>query len=102
MTKTTLTFVPAGVLGQGIADVRPYPVVCPDAAPAEGTGLPAVAFAGDARTAGGDVARLRALRGPVAVSARADAPAARMSIAQQVTQNDGTTLGIQPPGRPQS
>ena len=30
MTTTTWTFAPAGVLGQGIADVRPYPgvVVC--------------------------------------------------------------------------
>ena len=101
MTKTTVTFVPAGVLGQGIADVRPYHVVCPIPEQVPGTGLAAVAYSGDARTAGG-VARLRALRGPVAVSARTDAPAAPMSIAQQFTQNDGTTLGIHPPGRPQS
>ena len=33
MTKTMWTFAPAGVLGQGSADVRPYPgvVVCPTA-----------------------------------------------------------------------
>ena len=100
MTKTTWTSAPAGMPGEGIADVRPYPgvVVRPTAGPALGTGLPAVAFAGDARTAGGDGARLRALT----VLARLDAPAARKSSAQQSTQNDDTTLGIHSPGGPQS
>ena len=100
MTTTTWTSVPAGMLGQGNADVRPYPgvVVRPAAEPARGTGLPAVGFAGDTRTACGDGARTRALT----VLARFDAPAAEKSIAQQSTQNDGTTLGIHSPGRPQS
>ena len=107
MTTTTWTLVPAGVLDQGTADVRPYPVARPMLEPVKGTGLPAVVFAGHARTARGDVARLRALHGPVAVPASTDAPAAQkfsadIFAAQQSTQNDGTTLGIQPPGRPQS
>ena len=109
MTKTSWTSAPAGMLGQGIVDVRPYPgvVVCPITEPVRGTGLPAVAFTGYARTARADVARLRALRGPVAVLARTDAPAAprfsaQIFTAQQSTQNDGTTLGIHAPGRPQS
>ena len=51
MTKTTWTFAPAGVLGQGSADVRPYPgvVVCPTPEAVQGTGLPAGGFAADAR-----------------------------------------------------
>lgn len=104
MTKTTWMSAPAGVLGQGIADVRPYPgvVVRPTSGSVRTTGLPAVAFAGDVRTARGDVARLRALHGSVAVLASTDAPAAQKFIAEQSTQNDGTTLGIQSPGRPQS
>jgi hypothetical protein len=76
MTKTAWTFAPAGVLGQGIADVRGV-------------------FRADA-------ARLRTLHGPVAVLARTDAPTAQKFIAQQSTRNDGTTLGIHTPGRPQS
>jgi hypothetical protein len=100
MTKTMWTFAPAGVLGQGLADVRPYPgvVVCPTPDAVRGTGLPAVGFAADARVTEGDVARLR----PVAVLARTHAPAAQKFDAQQSTQNDGTTLGIHSRGRPQS
>ena len=103
MTKTTWTFAPAGVLGQGIADVRPYPgvVVCPTPAAVPGTGLPAVGFAADV-PATGDVARLRSLNGSVAVLARTSAPIAQNFIAHQSTQNDDTTLGIRSPGRPQS
>ena len=51
MTKTTWTFAPAGVLGQGIADVRPYPgvSVCPTPEAVQGTGLPTRGFAAEVR-----------------------------------------------------
>jgi hypothetical protein len=103
MTTTTWTFAPAGVLGQGSFDVRPYPgvVVCPTPEAVRGTGLPAVGLFADERAAA-DVVRLRSLTAPVAVLARTDAPAAQKFIAQQSTQNDGTTLGIHTPGRPRS
>jgi hypothetical protein len=103
MTKTTWTFAPAGVLGMGSSDVRPYPgvVVCPTPEAVRGTGLPTVGFAADVR-ATGDVVRLRKLTGSVAVPAHTDAPAAQKFDAQQSTQNDGTTLGIHSRGRPQS
>ena len=104
MTTTTWTSVPAGVLGTGSVDVRPYPgvVVCPTPEAVRGTGLPAVGFPADLRVATADLARLRSLNGPIAVLARTDVPAAQKFIAQQSTQNDGTTLGIHSPGRPQS
>lgn len=55
MTKTTWTFAPAGVLGQGIAAVRPYPgVVCPSPEAVRGTGLPAGAFVPEAHGLTGD------------------------------------------------
>ena len=103
MTKNTWTFVPAGVLGQGIADVRPYPgvVVCPTPVAVRGTGLPTVGSTADVRT-GGDVARLRSRHGAVAVLARTHEPATAQFIDQKFAQNDGTTLGIHTPGRPQS
>ena len=92
MTKTMWTSVPAGVLGQGAADVRPYPgvVVCPTPPAFQGTGLRAVG------------ARFRARTDAVAVLTRTHAPATSQSIAQNFIQNDGTTLGIHTPGRPQS
>ena len=105
MTKTTWTFAPAGVLGQGLADVRPYPgvVVCPAPAAVQGAGLPAGGFAADVRGMTSDeIARLRPGTGSVAVLARTSAPSAQNFIAQQSTQNDGTALGIHTPGRPQS
>src|SRR5687768_9657290 len=80
MTKTTWTFAPAGVLGQGIADVRPYPgvVVCPTVDSVQGTGLPAGAFAAEVRGVfPADATRLRTLPGQVAVLARTDAPTAQ-------------------------
>jgi hypothetical protein len=103
MTKNTWTFVPAGVLGQGSADVRPYPgvVVCPTPDAMRGTGLPTVGFAADVRT-GGVVDRLRSLNGAVAVLARTHEPATAQFIDQKFAQNDGTTLGIHTPGRPRS
>ena len=105
MTKTMWTSAPAGVSGEWGTDVRPYPgvVVCPTVDSVQGTGLPAGGFAAEVRGLfGADSARLRAQHGPVAVLARTDAPAAQKFIAQQSTQNDGTTLGICSPGRPQS
>jgi hypothetical protein len=108
MTKTTWTSVPVGVLGQGIADVRPYPgvVVCPTAVAVHGTGLPAGGFAAEVRgVIGDDTARLRPLRGSVAVMTReplASRFTAQKFIDRKSTQNDDTTLGIHSPGRPQS
>jgi hypothetical protein len=103
MTTTTWTFAPAGLLGQGIADVRPYPgvVVTPAPEAVRGTGLPTGGFAPEARWMTGDeIARLRP---PTrSVLARPHAPVAQNRIAQQSTQNDDTTLGIRSPGRPQS
>jgi hypothetical protein len=92
MTKNTWTVVPAGVLGQGSADVRPYPgvVVCPTPDAVRGTGLPTVGFGADVRTGGG-VARLRTHE-----------PATAQLIDQKLAQNVGTTLGIHTPGRPRS
>ena len=109
MTTTTWTFVPAGMLGQGNADVRPYAgvVVCPTVEPVRGTGLPIGDSAAEARGMTRDrVARLRSLTS-AAVLKSAHAPAAQkfsadIFAAQQSTQNDGTTLGIHTPGRPQS
>ncbi len=105
MTTTTWTSAPAGVLGQGIADARPYPgvVVCPTPEAVRGTGLPADGFAADVRGMTGDeIARLRPLTGSVAVLARTHEPATQQSIDQKFAKNDGTTLGIHSPGRPQS
>ena len=105
MTKNTWTFVPAGVLGQGSADVRPYPgvVVCPTPETAQGTGLPAAGFAAEVRGMTGDeFARLRPLTGSVAVLARTHQAIAQNAVAQQSTKNDVPTLGIRSPGRPQS
>ena len=100
MTTTTWTSAPAGVLGRGIADVRPYPgvVACPPVEPARGTGLP---IGGFAAAAGDGIARLRPLAS-LAAPVRTSAPAAQKFIAQQSTQNDDTPLGIHSPGRPQS
>ena len=105
MTKTTWTFDPAGVLGQGVVDAHPYPgvVVCPTPEAVQGTGLPAGGFTAEVRGMTGDeIARLRPLTGPVAVLARAHQRIAQNVIAQQSTQNDDTTLGLHSPGRPQS
>ena len=104
MTKTSWTSAPAGMLGQRVADVRPYPgvVVCPTAGPARGAGLPTGGFTAEVRGMTRDgIARLRPLTS-AAVLEPTHAPAAQKFIAQQSTQNDGTTLGIHTPGRPQS
>ncbi len=95
MISTMLAFTPAGVLGSGSADARPYarvavrPSLLPPFAAAQGTGLPAAG-----------VARRRN-----ATTAGTGFPAA-LPISKQhdpITQHDGTTpLGIHPPGRPKS
>ena len=104
MTTTTWTFAPAGVLGSGSVDVRPYPgvVVCPTPDAVRGTGLPAVGFAADARAH-----RRRRRPAPFAERFRRrpgphPQPATQRYIDQKFAQNDGTTLGIHSPGRPQS
>jgi hypothetical protein len=108
MTTTTWTSAPAGVLGQGSVDVRPYPgvVVCPTPDAVHGSGLPAGGFAAEVRDmTGDDTARLRPLSGSAALVTREPFAArftAQKFIDQQSTQNDGTTLGIHSPGRPQS
>ena len=96
MISTLSAFAPAGVLGSGSADARPYacavvrPSLLPPVAVVDGTRVPA---AGMARRRGeGDLAGFRA-----AFQATA------LPIADQhdpITKHDGTTpLGIHPRGR---
>jgi hypothetical protein len=81
MISTTWTNAPAGFLGLGSADVRPYPgsiaspVVCPTPAPFQGTGVSA--------------ARLRRVTPQVL----AQAPTHEQIDPTFGTKNDGTTLG---------
>jgi hypothetical protein len=93
MISTTFTNAPAGFLGLGSADVRPYPgvVVCATPAPVQGTGLPVAAVAVDVRgMTGGTSARLRQ------VNRQAFGQTATHEQIDPIftTQNDGTTLGI--------
>lgn len=87
MISTTWTNAPAGFLGLGSTDVRPYSgvVVCPTAAPVRGTALPAAGV-------GGAVVRLR--------------PATERNAIDPITTHNSmttfTTLGLQSPGRPPS
>ena len=92
MTATMWTFAPAGVLGAGSADARPYPGVAvrlpalpPVGIAAQGTGVP--------------TARLRGMTG-IPCAPRGEFIAQRF-VAKH-TQNDGTTLGFHPSGRPLS
>jgi len=89
MISTSFALAPAGVLGQGVIDARPYACavartsLAPVFAGVQGTGVP---FAGMAR-----------LRGT--------APTGVQTTQQHdpITPNDGTTpLGIHSPGRPKS
>lgn len=92
MITSTWTFAPAGVLGQGSADARPYPGVAvrlsavPPRTAVPGTGVPA--------------ARLRGMTG-TPCAPRGEFIAQRF-VAKHSTQNDGTTLGFHPSGRPLS
>ena len=91
MTKNTWTSVPAGALGQGSADARPYPdvalrmTIAPRVAP-QGTGLP--------------VARLRDLGVPVLGTAPTGTTCTPRG--DFFAQNDGTTLGFHTSSRPLS
>ncbi len=92
----TPTCAPAGFLGLGSADARPYAAVGaavrPDLArrraAVQGTGLPL-----------GGVVPATALDGTAAV---ATASLAHRTGMKNFAQNDGTTLGIHSSGRPQS
>jgi hypothetical protein len=85
MTKNMWISVPAGALGQGGADVRPF----------------------------GDVAVRAAAQAPVAVRQGSGLPATRLRDlggyatpctprGEFIAQNDGTTLGFSPSSRPLS
>ena len=107
MISTTWTDAPAGFSGPGRTGMSPYScsvvvggariVIAPVAAPVRGTGLPVAA-------------RLRPIdeRGVTQESFLQQAPAvagaAPLSATthKNGTDNNGTTLGIHPPGRPQS
>ncbi len=92
MTKNTWMSVPAGALGQGIADARPYPgvalrmAIAPRVAP-QGTGLP--------------IARLRDL-GQVVGTAALGTASTCTPPRDFFAQNDGTTLGFHTSSRPLS
>jgi hypothetical protein len=93
MISTVTTFAPAGVLGQGNADARPYAgtavrllTVAPNAA-VQGTGVP--------------TARLRDVIVGVTCSPRGEFTA-QFHAQKQSDQFDGTTLGFHPSSRPQS
>ena len=84
MISNAWSFAPADLLGLGRSDVRAYPgvVVCPTAAPVQGTGL------------------------PTAVRRRPDVQLVGIEVFAQAfahnSMNDGTTLGIHSSRRPQS
>ena len=86
MITTTWTNAPAALLGLGGAAVRPcigMPGMSPQAAPVQGTGVPA----------GGTVTRIRP-------DFKTGTPARDHNYIG--AKNDGTTLGNHPPGRPKS
>lgn len=104
MISTTWTDAPAGFSGPGLVGMSPYAcssvvggasvLMAPTAAPIRGTGLPVAA-------------RLRPIdeRGVVRESflqALAVASPLCTSADKHDIDNNGTTLGIHPPGRPQS
>jgi hypothetical protein len=95
---------PAGFLGLGSSDVRPYPgvTVCPTPASAQGTGLPVAGFAADVRGMTGVVAGSVALRLRPATGVFTQARAHDGITQNFIAQNDGTTLGNHPPKRPLS
>jgi hypothetical protein len=121
MISTVFAYAPAGVLGSGSADARPYvsatalPALLAAGAADRGTGVPAAArrvsvAPADQGTSVPAAARCVAValemaprfRGRVAgTTGVPSAPAIRRHT-DLITQNDGTTLGIQPPRRPQS
>ena len=96
MLSSTFTFAPAGVLGSGSVDARPYacaavrPSLLPTVAVVGGTRVPAAGMV--RRRNAGDLAGFRSALETTA-----------LPITEQhdpITQNDGTTpLGIHPRGR---
>ena len=93
MITTTWTSAPAGALGAGSADARPYPGVA--------VRLPAIAPVGIAvQGTGVPTARLRDLTG-TPCTPRGEFIAQRF-VAKHSAQNDGTTLGFHTSSRPLS
>jgi hypothetical protein len=94
MTKNMWTFVPAGVLGQGSADARPFGGVAvraaaqPPFAVRQGTGLPTT--------------RLRTLGSGVVATGTAATGITCTPRGEFIAQNDGTTLGFHTSSRPLS
>ena len=96
MTKNIWMSVPAGALGQGSADARPFgdlvvrAAAQPPFAVLQGTGLPAV--------------RLRDLGYDVVVPGTGIAPTGTPCTprGEFIAQHDGTTLGFHTSGRPLS
>jgi len=103
VTSTPFAFAPAGVLGSGSLDVRPYSCAAVPsallgapvgvAAVVKGSGLPVSA------PATGMPARFRGW------ATEATGAPSTFDVRQHndlITQNDGTTLGNHSPGRPKS
>jgi len=96
--STTFSFAPAGVLGSGSADARPYacaavPSLKAPVAVLEGTRVPVAGLLNG-------MARRRAEEALAGFGTAIDAT--DLPIAPQhdpINQNDGTTLGIHPRGR---
>jgi hypothetical protein len=92
MTKNTWMSVPAGALGKGSADARPYGELAvraaaqPPFAVLQGTGLP--------------IARLRDLGVGNGTDVTGNAPCTPRG--EFIAQYDGTTLGFHPSSRPLS
>jgi hypothetical protein len=99
MTSTLFTFAPAGVLGSGSVDARPYayaallPMTTGVVAGVDGTGLPVSVPV---------TATPPQFRGRVAEATSALAASGVRQHTDLIAQNDGTTLGNHSPGRPQS
>jgi hypothetical protein len=101
VNSTTWTDAPAGFSGSGSVGMSPFAcpsavagtgvVMAPPAAPLRGIDLPVAV-------------RLRAAdeRGAVRESSLQSAAVIGIAPLSATTQNIGTTLGIHPPGRPQS
>jgi hypothetical protein len=101
MTSTVFATAPAGVLGSGSFDVRPYSCVAvPPALLGATTGVSTLVQVSGLPVSvpvTGMPARFRA-----AAAEAIGAPTAFRQHTDLITPNDGTTLGIHPPGRPQS
>ena len=90
MISTMCTVAPAGVLGMGSADARPYPGVA--------VRLPAVAPTWIGQGTGVPISRLR----DVTTGTPRGEFFAQRFVAKHTAQNDGTTLGFHTSRRPLS